>query len=89
MDFGLLEMLDIEIAEGRSFSPELISDTLNYMINEEAAKIMGIENSAKSNDNNNLAFPPWGITRICLIRPNVSGIEVSRPPTDVEYIIIF
>lgn len=42
-DFELLEMLNIDIVEGRSFSNEFASDTLNYMVNEAAVKLMGVD----------------------------------------------
>ena len=42
-DFGLMEMLNIPIKEGRSFSPEFAGDTLNYLVNEEAVKAMGMK----------------------------------------------
>lgn len=44
VDFGLLEMLDIQLDQGRFFSPEMATDTLNYIVNEEAVKAMGMEN---------------------------------------------
>ena len=43
VDFELLEMLNIDVMEGRSFSKEFATDTLNYMVNEEAVKLMGVE----------------------------------------------
>ncbi|MGB7395108.1 MAG: FtsX-like permease family protein [Pricia sp.] len=43
VDFDLMEMLDISIREGRSFSQEFATDTLNYLVNEQAAKAMGLE----------------------------------------------
>lgn len=43
VDFGLLEMLDIRLEKGRLFSQEFATDTLNYMINEEAVKAMGMK----------------------------------------------
>ena len=44
-DFGLMEMLNIPIKEGRSFSPEYATDTLNYLVNEEAVKAMGMKDA--------------------------------------------
>ncbi len=44
VDFKLLEMLNIELKQGRSFSPEFATDTLNYLVNEEAAKLMNVDN---------------------------------------------
>jgi hypothetical protein len=43
VDFELLEMLDISIKDGRNFSPDFATDTLNYIINEEAVKAMGMK----------------------------------------------
>ncbi|WP_198440098.1 ABC transporter permease [Pareuzebyella sediminis] len=43
VDFELTEMLDIPIREGRNFSPEFTTDTLNYLVNEEAVKAMGLQ----------------------------------------------
>lgn len=43
IDFGLLELLDIKMSQGRSFSPDFPADTSNFIINEEAAKTMGLE----------------------------------------------
>lgn len=43
VDFELIEMLDIPIKKGRGFSPEFATDTLNYMVNEEAVKSMGMK----------------------------------------------
>ncbi|WP_373519917.1 FtsX-like permease family protein [Pricia sp.] len=44
VDFDLMEMLDIPVTNGRSFSPKFATDTLNYLVNEEAVKAMGLEN---------------------------------------------
>lgn len=43
VDFELMEMLEIPVKKGRSFSSEFASDTLNYMVNEEAAIAMGLK----------------------------------------------
>ncbi len=43
VDFGLIEMLNLDITKGRSFSKRLSSDTIHYIINEEAAKLMNIK----------------------------------------------
>jgi len=39
-----IETLGMEMKEGRSFDPNLISDTLNVIINEQTAKNMNVEN---------------------------------------------
>ncbi|MRH98985.1 FtsX-like permease family protein [Kriegella sp. EG-1] len=43
LDFELLEMLNIQVVEGRSFSKTFATDTLNYMINEAALKLMNLD----------------------------------------------
>lgn len=43
-DIGLLEMLNIDIVEGRSFSKDFATDTLNYIVNEAAVKLMEVDN---------------------------------------------
>lgn len=43
VDFNMLEMLDIQLKNGRYFSDEYSTDTLNYILNEEAVQAMGIE----------------------------------------------
>ncbi|WP_437372205.1 ABC transporter permease [Maribacter litoralis] len=43
VDFELLDMLDIAIKDGRRFSPDFAIDTLNYIVNEEAVKAMGMK----------------------------------------------
>ncbi|KYG83751.1 ABC transporter permease [Roseivirga echinicomitans] len=40
---GFIETLGMEMKEGRSFDPNLVSDTLNVVINEQTAKNMNIE----------------------------------------------
>lgn len=44
VDFGLIEMLNIDVVKGRSFKPTFATDTLNYLVNEKAARVMGLEN---------------------------------------------
>ncbi len=44
VDFELIEMLDIPVVKGRNFSSKFATDTLNYLVNEEAVKAMGIKN---------------------------------------------
>ncbi|MBK7871961.1 MAG: FtsX-like permease family protein [Saprospiraceae bacterium] len=43
-DFDFIETMGIEIAAGRSFSKEFITDTANYILNEEAVRQLEIEN---------------------------------------------
>ncbi|MEM6768286.1 MAG: ABC transporter permease, partial [Bacteroidota bacterium] len=44
VDYGTLEMLEIEMKEGRSFSEDYGSDSLKVIFNEAAIKHMGLEN---------------------------------------------
>ncbi len=45
VDFGMLEMMQIKIAQGRYFSPKFAQDTINTMlINETAAKLLNEKN---------------------------------------------
>lgn len=48
------EMLEIEFKEGRAFDSKMDSDPLNVIINEEAARLMGVE------DPLNLPVTFWG-----------------------------
>ena len=41
VDFGLLETLGVEMAEGRSFSPEFRTDSSQLILNEAAIDLMG------------------------------------------------
>ncbi|MDN5211763.1 ABC transporter permease [Fulvivirgaceae bacterium BMA12] len=43
IDFGLLELLDIKIEQGRSFSSDFSTDSMHFVINEEAAEVMDLE----------------------------------------------
>ena len=45
VDFGLLETLDIQILEGRTFSTDFRTDSSQYIINEAAVEIMGNKES--------------------------------------------
>ncbi|MCB0566713.1 MAG: ABC transporter permease [Phaeodactylibacter sp.] len=40
---GFVETMGIEIADGRSFSPDRPADTLSLVVNEAAARVMGME----------------------------------------------
>jgi hypothetical protein len=45
VDYGYIETMGMEMVEGRSFSPEYSTDvTHSYMLNEEAVKVIGLEN---------------------------------------------
>ncbi|MEM8900094.1 MAG: ABC transporter permease [Bacteroidota bacterium] len=44
VDYGTLEMLEIEMKEGRSFSEDYGSDSAKVIFNEAAIKHMGLEN---------------------------------------------
>jgi putative ABC transport system permease protein len=43
VDYGFIEMHDIEMKEGRSFSKDFSTDSSNIIFNEAAIKIMGIK----------------------------------------------
>ncbi|MEQ9443666.1 MAG: ABC transporter permease [Cyclobacteriaceae bacterium] len=43
VNYGLIEMLGMEMATGRSFSQDFISDTSAIIFNEAAMKVMGLE----------------------------------------------
>jgi len=43
-DFDFVETMGIEIVEGRSFSKNFASDTVNYILNEEAVRQLEIKN---------------------------------------------
>ena len=44
VDYSFLEMMGISLVKGRYFSPAFSTDSLNYIINEAAAKVMELEN---------------------------------------------
>lgn len=44
MDYGLLETMDVEIIEGRTFSKDFGADTSKIIFNEAAIEVMGLEN---------------------------------------------
>jgi putative ABC transport system permease protein len=44
VDFGFLELMEMELKEGRSFSEKFGTDTAAYIINEEAARQMNMQN---------------------------------------------
>ncbi|WKN43463.1 ABC transporter permease [Tunicatimonas pelagia] len=48
IDYDFFRTLDVSLVAGRSFSPEFSQDTINYIINEEAARQMGLENPVGS-----------------------------------------
>ncbi|MBC5993705.1 ABC transporter permease [Pontibacter cellulosilyticus] len=44
VDYHFIETMDIKLKEGRTFSKEFGTDTANYIINEEAARLMQLQN---------------------------------------------
>ena len=45
VDFGMLEMMQIKMVQGRYFSPKFAQDTINAMlINETASKLLNVKN---------------------------------------------
>ena len=48
VDFDFVETIGATLKDGRDFSPEFLTDTTNYVINETAAKLMGMDNPVGS-----------------------------------------
>lgn len=44
VDYDFLEMMEISLVKGRYFSPAFSTDSLNYIVNVAAAKVMELEN---------------------------------------------
>ncbi len=44
VDFGFIEMMEMEMVQGRSFSRDLPTDSTSFIFNEEAIRVMGIDN---------------------------------------------
>jgi len=44
VDYDFIETFGIQIADGRSFSRKFPSDSLNFIVNETAVRLMGLEN---------------------------------------------
>ncbi len=44
IDDHYLEMMNVEFVAGRNFSNEIADDKQNYIVNEEAVRLMGLEN---------------------------------------------
>ena len=44
VDYDFVETMDIKLKEGRTFSREFGTDTANFVINEEAARLMQLQN---------------------------------------------
>ena len=44
VDFGYIETFDMKMVEGRSFDRHLASDSVNYILNETAARILAKDN---------------------------------------------
>ena len=43
-DFSFLDVMKMEVLAGRDFDPSYRTDSINYMINEQALRILGFEN---------------------------------------------
>ena len=82
VDFGFLEMMKIEMAQGRYFNPKIASDTINsMMVNESALKVMNEKNPiGKTVDWNDNKFKIIGIVK------NFSGYS---PQGKVPPIVFF
>ncbi len=48
IDDHYLQMMNVEFAAGRNFSSEISNDKQNYIVNEEAVRLMGLENPVGS-----------------------------------------
>jgi putative ABC transport system permease protein len=48
IDDHYMEMMGVSFAAGRNFSNEISSDKQNYIVNEEAVRLMGLENAVGS-----------------------------------------
>lgn len=49
LDYGAIEMLDIELKEGRTFSPEFTDEKSRIIFNESAIKVMGLTDPVGKN----------------------------------------
>lgn len=78
VDFGMLEMMQIEIKEGRSLSEKFASDTLtSILVNETALKMMGEKNPIGKEVNwNENKFKIIGIVKDF----NLFGPQEKVPP---------
>ena len=82
LDFGFLEMMKIEMAQGRYLNPEIASDTINaMMVNESTLKLMNEKNPiGKTVDWNGNKFKIIGVVK------NFSGYS---PQGQVPPIVFF
>ncbi|HPE77266.1 MAG TPA: ABC transporter permease [Draconibacterium sp.] len=48
IDDNYLKMMNVEFVSGRNFSKEVSADKQNYIVNEEAVRLMGLENPVGS-----------------------------------------
>jgi len=88
---GFIETLGMEIIQGRSFDPSLVSDTLNVIINEQTAKAMNVE------DPLNYPVTFWGRTgkvvgivkdfHFSSLHQNIEPIVISLRPEAASYFI--
>ncbi|MFC2116040.1 ABC transporter permease [Bacteroidota bacterium] len=98
VDFDYIETLGIEMAHGRPFSKEHNSDifhdsTANFVINEEMAKIMGVENPV------GFRFSFWYIQGRVIgvmknwhynsVRENIEPLVLITTPEDwLDYLVV-
>lgn len=88
---GFIETLGMEMLEGRTFDPNLVSDTLNVIINEQTAKAMNVE------DPLNYPVTFWGRTgkvigivkdfHFSSLHQNIDPIVISLRPENANYFI--
>ncbi len=76
VDFGFLEMFDIPLFAGRTFTKSISSDANNFVINEEAARKMGLtEPLGKRMSMGNLQGTVIGIVKNFHFRPLYNAVE--------------
>lgn len=83
LDFGMLEMLKVDIKEGRSFSDAFSSDTINsIIINESALKLMNEKNPIGKEIE-------WGGDKKLKIIGVVSDFHINGPQQKIPPMVFF
>ncbi len=88
---NFIETLNMEIIEGRSFDPNLATDSLHVIINEQTAKAMNVENPL------NYPITFWGRTgkvigivkdfHFSSLHQSIDPIVISLRPENASYFI--
>ena len=78
-NFGFIEMMDMRIIEGRSFSPQFSTDSTSFIVNEETASMIG-------DDVIGTEITFWGQTGPII--GVVQNFEMNSMYTPVEPVII-